>query len=644
MNKNSFLLRGYLLVTFFTAIFFALFSYLYHLQIIKHSGFYKTAKRQHYATVQTEMERGMILDCHGEPLAISVKVDSIFAVPQKIKSPASYAKKLRGIIKKHSSWIKKQLSKDCYFVWLARKVSPECSKAVRDLNLEEIGMLKEYRRFYPQGNLAAHLLGFVGVDNHGLEGLERYYENVLSSPLHKYLVKRDALGQKIILEEEEVSSTKPFSLVLTIDGIIQHIAEKELEKVFKDTGAKGAHLVIMRPRTGEILALANQPSFNPNDFTKYLPAYWRNRVVTDTYEPGSSFKVISAAAALEENIVTPQDKFFCENGAFKFHRRIIHDHEPRGWLSFQEIIQYSSNIGMTKVSLMLGNKKLCKYIHNFGFGDYTKVDMPGEVKGILRPVNQWTNTSLGAIPYGQEIAVTSIQLINAIATVANNGLMMQPYIVKEIRDKKGNLIEKFNPRIKKRIISPETAKTLAKILEEVVVSGTGKLARVPGYRLAAKTGTAQKFDVQLGKYSNDKSVVTAVGFAPVENPAIAILVMVDEPRNEAWGGTVAAPVLGRVVQKTLSYLQISPEKQNKEKIKTLVIKEKKETKTFRKGSLGTMPDLAGQTIRECLENLSLFNLSLSIQGSGFLYSQKPLPGKEVVPGSKCFLKFKPGYY
>ena len=347
---------------------------------------------------------------------------------------------------------------------------------------------------------------------------------------------------------------------------------------------------------------------------------------------------------MEENVVTPQDKFFCENGAFKFYRRIIHDHEPKGWLSFREIIEISSNIGITKVSLILGKKKLCKYIRHFGFGDYTKVDMPGEVKGILRPVNQWTNASLGAIPFGQETSVTSIQLINAMATVANNGLMMQPYVVKEIRDQKGNLIEKFNPRIKKRVISPETAKTLAEILEGAVTSGTGKLAQVPGYRVAAKTGTAQKFDVQLGKYSNDKSVVTTVGFAPVENPAIAVLVMVDEPKSKAWGGTIAAPVLGRVMQKTLSYLQIPPEKQGKEKIKTSVIKEKKETKTFRKVSSETMPDLTGQTIRECLENLSSFNLALSIQGSGFLYSQKPLPGEELVPGRKCFLKFKPHYH
>ena len=649
MKKTQFIFRGYLAISVFIILILGLFFYLYYLQVVEHPRFYRRAQSQHYFTLQTEMERGMIFDCQGKPLAVSLEVDSIYAEPKKIKDAVSGAQKLKGLIKKDYHWIKKQLEKDCYFVWLARKVEPECSAALRDLNLEGIGILKEYRRFYPQGNLAAHLLGFVGMDNHGLEGLEKYYENMLYSPRRKSVVERDALGQRINLGEEEFSSRKPFSLTLTIDETIQHIAEKELDMVFQETSAKAAQLVVMRPRTGEILALVNRPAFDPNQFTSYTPVHWRNRVVTDTYEPGSSFKAISAAAALEESTVSPEDKFFCENGSFRFYRRTIHDHEPKGWLTFREIVEVSSNIGMTKVALLLGKEKLSKYIRQFGFGECTGVDMPGEIKGTLRPVNQWAKSSMGALPFGQEISVTPLQLVNAFSTIANGGLMMQPYVVREIRDKQGELIKKFRPHIKKRVISSHTARILTEMLEGVVTSGTGRLARVPGYRVAGKTGTAQKFDLKLGKYSRDKSVVSFVGFAPVENPAVAVLVMIDEPAGIAWGGTLAAPVFNRVVSKSLGYLQIPPPLQIAAgSAKSGGRRLKVQVSTDRSGGLlltgQVMPDLKGQAIRESLENLARFNLNVEIKGSGFLYSQKPSPGEKLIQGESCFLEFAPAYH
>ena len=649
MKKTQFIFRGYLVMSFFIVLILGLFFYLYYLQVVEHPLFYKRARNQHYLTLQTEMERGMIFDCQGKPLAVSLEVDSIYAEPKKIKDAVSGAQKLKGLIKKDYHWIKKQLEKDCYFVWLARKVEPECSAVLRDLNLEGIGILKEYRRFYPQGNLAAHLLGFVGMDNHGLEGLEKHYENVLCPPHHKSVVERDALGQRINLGEGQFFSRKPFNLVLTIDETIQHIAEKELDRAFRETSAKAAQLIVMRPRTGEILALVNRPTFDPNRFTRYMPFNWRNRTVTDSYEPGSSFKAISAAAVLEEKTVAPEDKFFCENGSFRFCRRIIHDHEPKGWLSFREIVEVSSNIGMTKAALLMGKKKLSKRIRQFGFGESTGVDMPGEVKGILRPVNQWTKSSISALSFGQEISVTSLQLVNAVSAIANGGLMMQPYVVKEIRDKQGKAIKKFKPHIKKRVISSHTARTLTEMLRGAVASGTGRLAQVPGYRVAGKTGTAQKFDSKLGKYSRDKFVVSFVGFAPAENPAVAVLVMVDEPAGIAWGGTVAAPVFSRVVGKSLGYLQISPSEGKKKRNSSKSGGRRLKVQSSADGSgdlLVTgriMPDLKGQTIRESLEKSALFDLDVKIKGSGFLYSQRPAPGEKVNPGESCLLKFMPAY-
>jgi len=645
MKRNQLIFRSYLIVVFFIILFFALFFKLYYLQFVEHSRFSKKAQRQHHITINPQRARGMIFDCQGKPLAISVEVDSIYAAPKQIKDPSSYARRIKSLIKKDSRWIKRQLSKDCYFVWLARKVSPECSEAVQRLNLEGISIFKEYRRFYPQGTLAANLLGFVGMDNQGLEGLERYYESELSPTLRKSLVQRDALGQKITLDKEEIFSRRPFNLTLTIDSTIQHIAQKEVDKVFQKTEAKGAQLVVMRPSSGEILALVNRPTFNSNQPSDYSPLHWRNRVVTDCYEPGSSFKVIPAAAALEENVVTPQKIFFCENGSFQFCRRVIHDHEPRGWLTFRQILGYSSNIGMTKASLLLGKHKLYKYIQQFGCGRYTDVDMPGEIKGNLRPIKEWTKSSLGAIPYGQEISVTSMQLINIFSTIANGGLMMQPYVLREIRDKKGALIKKFNPHIKRRVISPQTALTLTEMLEGAVISGTGKLAQVSGYRVAGKTGTAQKFDVEKNQYSKEKSIVSFVGFAPVEEPAIAVLVMVDEPRGVAWGGTVAAPIFSRVVGKTLSYLQISPQEERKAKKRGKQFLSSLEVLPKAEKLIGqTMPDLKGASIRESLENLSMFNLEINIQGSGFLYWQRPSPGEKLNQGDYCLLKFMPGCY
>ncbi|MBI4309094.1 MAG: hypothetical protein HY591_02060, partial [Candidatus Omnitrophica bacterium] len=415
-----------------------------------------------------------------------------------------------------------------------------------------IGFVKESRRFYPNKILAAHLVGFAGMDNTGLDGLERDYDRYLKGKEGSSIIRRDARQRELLLEKNYTPAVDGFDLVLTIDETIQFIAERALEKMHRKYHAKGASIIVMEPKTGEILAFANRPTYNLEEPGKSPPENRTNRAIVFTYEPGSVFKIVTAAGALQEGVVKESDIINCGHGAYRVANHILHDHEPEGNLTFQQVIERSSNIGTVKVAQRLGPAKVYGYAHRFRFGIKTGIDLPGEARGNLKPVKTWSKTSIGAVPIGQEVTVTPLQLAGAISAIANNGVYMRPHVVKYIRDKHGQIIEEHKPEILDKIMTEETSKRLHAILQGVVDNGTGKKAQIKDVRVAGKTGTAQK--VVGGKYSHSHFYATFIGYAPVDNPRLACVVVFDEPRPIYYGGLVAAPVFKEVVEDSLNYL------------------------------------------------------------------------------------------
>jgi cell division protein FtsI (penicillin-binding protein 3) len=425
-------------------------------------------------------------------------------------------------------------------------------------------MVMEGRRFYPKGPLLAHVLGFVGMDGIGLEGLERRYETQLHGEKRMTILQRDALGRTVFPKglREQVPAAG-HALTLTIDEVIQYIAEKELEQAVDHSRAKSGTIIVLEPQSGAILAMAVSPRFDPNAVAALTADRWRNRALTDTYEPGSTMKVVVAAAALEERVMMPGSMLFGENGRMTVASTTIHDHEKLGWMTFAEMIQKSSNIGAAKTGMLLGESRLYRYLQAFGFGQRTDVDLPGEVAGLLKSPREWGRRSLASISMGQEVGVTPLQMVSAVAAIANDGVLMKPYVVSGMRDQKGQFVKETVPHVKRRVVSPVTARTLTTILEGVVTSGTGTKAAIPGFRVAGKTGTAQKVDPRTGAYSSALSVGSFVGFVPADSPRLAMIVVIDEPQGEAWGGVVAAPVFRRVGEQVLTYLGVSRDDQVK---------------------------------------------------------------------------------
>ena len=482
--------------------------------------------------------------------------DSVYGCPNEIpkKDKEAIIKQLQPLLNLDYSFLKDRLSRNKSFIWIARKISPQQSEALKKLNLKGIGFIKESKRCYPNSYLASQAVGFAGLDNKGLEGLELYYDKYLRGEPGWTFILRDARSKKLDIYERIMLPKDGYDLILTIDEVIQYIAERELDKVFRTYRAKGASIVVMNPHTGEILALANRPTFDQNQHANVTTDQIRNRSICDLFEPGSVFKIVTASAALEENKVKEEDRFFCENGQYRVANHILHDHRPHGWLVFREVIEQSSNIGTCKVAQVLGAEIICRYVKLFGFGAKTGIDLPGEIKGVAKDLRAWSKTSITAIPMGQEVGVTALQLVNAISVIANGGYLMKPYIVKEIRDKQGQTIKVFSSTPVRKVISPETAARIKKILIGVIENGTGKLARNPDITAAGKTGTAQKLEPN-GTYSHSKFIASFIGFAPAEDPAIAVVITVDEPRGYYFGGVVCAPVFKNVVADVLRYLK-----------------------------------------------------------------------------------------
>lgn len=556
--------RRYVLLFFLLSGFGVILFRLVSLQVLQAAELTARADRQHQKSVTLEGVRGTVTDRHGKVLAMNVEVPSIFGVPTSLDSPANAAKSLSSVLHVRREDIEKKLRQDKHFVWLARKVEPEKGRRLEQLSIDGIGMVMEGRRFYPKGPLLAHVLGFVGMDGVGLEGLERRYESQLHGERRLTILQRDALGRTVFPKglREQVPAAG-HALTLTIDEVIQYIAEKELEEAVDHARAKSGAIIVMEPQSGAILAMAVSPRFDPNAVASLTADRWRNRALTDTYEPGSTMKVVVAAAALEERVMMPGSMLFGENGRMTVANTTIHDHEKLGWMTFAQMMQKSSNIGAAKTGILLGQQRLYRYLQAFGFGQRTDIDLPGEVVGLLKSPREWGRRSLASISMGQEIGVTPLQMVSAVSAIANDGVLMKPYVVSGVSDQKGQLVKEVLPQVRRRVVSPATARTLTTILEGVVASGTGTKAAIPGFRVAGKTGTAQKVDPRTGAYSSVLSVGSFVGFVPADAPRLAMIVVIDEPQGEAWGGVVAAPVFRRVGEQVLTYLGVPRDDQVK---------------------------------------------------------------------------------
>jgi len=511
--------------------------------------------------VELEPLRGTIYDSNLKPQAVNISVNSLYASPNEIKSKdkEKIIQELPSILKVDRDYLKDRLYRKKSFIWLARKITPQETRAVKKLSINGLGFLKESKRTYPNRTLANHVIGFAGLDNRGLEGLEVYYDKYLKGESGRVLFFRDARQKRLNLWEKMLLPKDGYDLVLTIDEVIQYIAERELDKVCKAYRAKGASIVVMDPHRGAILALANRPAYDLNEYRNTSNIELRNRAVCDIFEPGSVFKIVIAAAALEEGKANEQDKFFCEEGSFRVAGHTLHDHRPHGWLTFREVVEQSSNIGITKVAQIVGPDLFFRYIKRFGFGSKLGIDLPGEAIGITKAPRLWSKTSITAIPMGQEIAVTALQLASAISVIANGGQLMRPYIVQEIIDRHGETIKKFSPKMIRKAISLDTAARLRELLVGVVDRGTGRQAKIPEFSVAGKTGTAQK--IENGTYSHRKFIASFIGFAPAEDPVVAIAVTVDEPRPYYFGGVVSAPVFKKVAREVIKYLNTKPLKE-----------------------------------------------------------------------------------
>lgn len=550
--------RLWLVVGLFGLSFLAILGRLFFVQVMQHARYAELAQEQYLRHLTLRPERGQIFDRHGRVLATSISVPSLYGIPREIDASDQVIRQLAKVLQQPVTTTRGHLTAKAPFVWMARHMTPEMVKDVQALGLKGVYFQDEPHRYYPKHHLAGQVLGFVGIDEQGLGGLEYLYNRALSGRPRRIILERDAVGRRVrVVAGDTAEPPRGVDLHLTLDEWLQHLAEREIASQVQQTKARSGQVIIMQPQTGYILAMALYPFFDPNEFRDPSQQLWqRNRAVTDPIEPGSTFKLVVAAASIEESTVALTDRFFCENGTMTQGRRRIRDHKPHGVLSFPEVIAYSSNIGTIKVSERLSSVTLYHYIRRFGFAEKSLVDLPGEAEGQLLPPPAWSQFSHASLSIGQEIAVTPLQLIAAFAAVANGGVLMQPRIVQRID--RGYEVQHIAPEVRWRVLSRQTAEKLTAILTEVVTYGTGKLAAVPGYTVAGKTGTAQKVDPQRGGYSTSKVSATFVGYVPAEQPQLAILVTLDEPQTSQWGGMTAAPVFQRIAQQALPYLHIPP--------------------------------------------------------------------------------------
>ncbi len=631
---------------------------LYDLQVRKHDHYLERATRQQQRVVMLYPPRGTIFDARGRELAVSVEVSSVAADPSMIEDPTETIRALGGLV--DPDHLKKVLASDREFAWIERKLDLPRANAYREAATKGIFFLQESKRYYPLRSLAAQVLGYVGTDNGGLAGLEFLYDRVVTSEPGQRTVVRDARLGTVLHPGLKKEKAKPGqNLYLTLDAAIQHLVERELAKAIASSGARKGMIVVLEPNTGAVLAMASYPTFDPNDFGAAPPSHWRNQVVQDAYEPGSTFKMVTLAAALETGVVDPLETIDCEMGGIRLAGVRISDHHPFGELTARQIMAKSSNVGAIKLGLAAGREQLFGTIRKFGFGQPTGIDLPSESSGILRPLERWSPLSPAYISFGQALSVTALQLTNAFGAIANGGRLLEPYIVESI----GAEERRRQPRkVAGLTISPSSVRQVRSMLESVVLEGTAKAAAVPGYRVAGKTGTAQKAIAGKG-YAANKFIASFVGFAPVKNPALVAAVVLDEPWPRYHGGEVAAPVFQAIASQILLYLGVRPDREGDAlwpespapqqrrrgtpaaspaiRVARLDSEGVRETSvdgmsvdvsTSEVTPQGTVPDFAGLSARQAVALSADIGLQVGLNGHGFVRRQSPAPGTplEVV--------------
>jgi len=641
------------ILVLFLVLYVGLGSRAFQLQVVSGETLGKLADRQHKKSLTLYPERRFIFDRNGQKLAATVMADSVYVDPSSVEDRRKVSSKLSSILGVKRQKVAGAVSSQGSFRWVARQISPVRAERIRALKLKGVHLIQEPKRFYPHREMACHLLGFAGLDSTGLDGLESKYDEYLKGVPKKVVWGRDARGYKIYLNNDssDMVDDRSCSLFLTIDSKIQYIVESQLRKAIEGTGAKGGTVIVMDPGTGEVLAMASEPRFNPNAFSMYPADARRNRAVTDCFDPGSVFKPFVAAAVLEEGLVTETDMFDCENGSYTVGNRVIHDAQNEKFqkLSLPEILKHSSNIGSVKIAERLGREKLYHYITMFGFGSKTGVDLPGESRGILRDSKDWSDVDFATIAFGQGVSVTAIQLVAAMSAIANDGILMKPHVVRCMVDKKGRVVKEFEPVAVRRVISPETSHRITSILTDVVEEGTGGNARIVNLSVAGKTGTSQKFDFDLGRYSAEKVEASFVGFFPAEDPQLVILVVLDEPETHRWGGTAAAPVFKKVSEqilrcsnKSMELREVATDEDNEE-IK--IIQASTTTETIYPDTSvdeSVIPDFGGMSIREVLRISQSRGIDVRIAGSGWGVSQNPVPGVRIEENQPCYVLFDRG--
>lgn len=639
---------------------------LVQLQVSQHDAFTSRARNQQLSAIETSPTRGQVLDRQGRELARSVETESFYADAREISDPNGAAKRIAAITGQDRDELAKRLAAAMdakkQFVWIARRIDNESAKKLDAMELKGIYSRKEPKRYYPNDSLAAHVLGFVGTEQIGLGGVEQYYNEKIRGEAGKVYLEMDR--ERRAFESYEVQPNPGQTVVLTIDQTIQYRTEQALGAAVASAHAKSGTAIVMDPQTGEILALANAPSFDPNQPGNDAAEARTNNALQTIYEPGSTFKVVAYSAAIEKGLVRPEDKIDCQMGQITVAGRLIHDHKPFGVLTIADALALSSNVGAIKLGLLVGNESMYDYMKRLGFGSRTGIDLAGESAGILKPLSRWQASSIGSLAMGQEIGVTPLQMATAYCVLANDGMLVKPHVVRELRSPDGAVIYQAKPETR-RALKPETTAALRNMLEGVTLHGTARKAQLNGYTAAGKTGTAQKIDPKTHAYSATKYIGSFVGFAPVNHPALVIIVVIDEPQGSYHGGDVAAPVFREIAEQILPDLSVTPDVETKAGPQSIAqtskpspqqLKEQQQQTEAREATLpkvaarsfsgqtrevvfavstkraALMPDLRGQSVRDVLRMCQQLGLRLEARGEGRALRQTPEAGAEVDPG------------
>lgn len=649
---------------------------LVYLQFSQYETLANRARQQQVNSTETSPLRGELLDRQERQLARSVQTVSLFLDPDGLDAPTldRNAQQLAKALNLKAADLAKEFhdarAAKKRFIWIARRLDADVASKIVELNLPGLQTQLEPKRYYPNGSLAAHVLGYVGLDGKGLGGVEQFYNAKISGEAGKLFVEKDANGKAY--ESYEIASKPGQTVVLTIDQSIQYQAEQALQAAVQRSRAKSGTVIVLDPRSGEILALANAPTFDPNKVSEAKPETRSNWALQNIYEPGSTFKVVAFSAALEKKLARVEDHIDCQMGAITVAGRVVHDHHPFGSLTIAEALAKSSNVAAIKLGMRVGDPGMYDYIKRFGFGSKTGIELPGETNGILRKVERWQPSSIGSIAIGQEVGVTPVQMVSAFGALANDGVRIAPHLIREVRDAGGNVVYRAQPE-QRRVISAETAIALRGMLEGVTLNGTAKKAQLDGYSAAGKTGTAQKIDPKTRTYSSTKFVGSFVGFAPVSNPQVVIIVVIDEPAGAYHGGDVAAPVFREVAEQVLPALNVMPDiettsapdmiaQANTDPERAAKIQEEQaQSEVQRKATMPTvdsnggrsgevvyavatkkamlMPDLRGRSVRDVARTCSQLGLQVEARGEGRVLKQSPSAGTEVNTGQLVYVDF-----